>query len=73
MGDDLPIIPEECVLSDGDGIVYEMGEYSAPRPCTTCGVDGDFYVFMEGFISKFLCAKHFREAPRKPSEEIDQT
>lgn len=70
---DLPAIPQECLTAGGVGLIYEMEEYNAPRACTTCAVDSDYYVFMRGVISAFICAEHFREAPVKPADEIEKT
>lgn len=67
---DLLTIPRECIESDGDGIIIELGEYNAPRACKVCGEDGDFYLYCEGVIATGICAEHFREAPVKPASEI---
>lgn len=70
MAGDLPTIPREALTADGDGLVYELADYNAPRPCTTCQEGSDYYVYYPGLLSVFLCAQHFREAPTKPAEEL---
>ncbi len=58
----------------------ELSDYNAPKSCTVCGDDADYYVFItdeearsalppdadvEGWpVNAMLCRQHFRDAPR---------
>lgn len=60
--------------------VVELGEYNAPRSCSVCGSDADFYVYVtadevgdgdveEWPVNAMLCRKDFIEADRVTSVE----
>lgn len=61
----LPTIPISCIEAGPTGLVYEFRENNAPRSCTECNEQADYYVFLAGHISESFCREHFKEAPRE--------
>lgn len=48
-------------------LVKHLNEYNAPRRCTVCGDDADFYVFIDGETSEFYCSA---DLPARFREEV---
>ena len=49
----------------GVDLVLRLSENNAPRRCSMCNLDAEFYVYTDNVVSMYVCGDHLNKAVKK--------
>lgn len=62
-------IVTERLERTGVDLVLQLSENNAPRRCSMCELDTEFYVYTDSVVSMYICGDHLGKAVKKSGLE----